>query len=115
MSPSPSSEACPRCGAPCTEPGLCLRCAAEDLADAVRPPAATPAAIPFPDIPGCEVLRLLNTGGMGELWLVRRHADAALLAVKLPNASALAQPGAADRFESEAEILAALDHPNILS
>ena len=60
------------------------------------------------------MLRLLSTGGMGELWLAQRGDDAALLVVKLPNATALAQPGAEERFESEAEILGSLVHPNIL-
>ena len=60
------------------------------------------------------MLRLLSTGGMGELWLAQRGDDAALLVVKLPNAAALAQPGAEERFESEAEILGSLEHPNIL-
>ena len=60
------------------------------------------------------MLRLLGTGGMGELWLAQRRDDAQLLAVKLPNAAALAQPGAEERFETEAEILGSLSHPNIL-
>ena len=106
---------CPRCGASCGAAELCLRCAGEDLADELRPRAPAPAALPFPDIPGCSVLRLLDTGGMGELWLAQRHEDETLLVVKLPNATALTQPGAAERFESEAEILASLTHPNILA
>lgn len=106
---------CPRCGAVCGDAALCLRCAAEDIAGEIIPRAATSAVIPFPDIPACAVLRLLGTGGMGELWLAQRHDDETLLVVKLPNAAALAQPGAADRFESEAEILGSLGHPNILT
>ena len=51
---------------------------------------------------------------MGELWLAQSGDDAQRLVVKLPNAAALAQPGAEERFESEAEILGSLTHPNIL-
>ena len=111
---SPPHDSCPRCGATCGPGELCLRCTAADLAGNIAPRAAAPAPLPFPDIPGCEVLRLLSIGGMGELWLAQRRDDAALLVVKLPNAAALAQPGAEERFETEAEILGSLEHPNIL-
>src|SRR6188474_454244 len=106
---------CPRCGARRSGGELCLRCAADDLTGAVLPRAAAPAALPFPGIPGCTVLRLLDAGGMGELWLAQKNDDGRLLAVKLPSAATMAVRGAAERFESEAEILASLVHPNILT
>ncbi len=111
---SPPNESCPRCGASCVSGEVCLRCAAADLSGSIAPRATAAVVLPFPDIPGCDVLRLLSTGGMGELWLAQRRDDAALLVVKLPNAAALAQPGAEERFETEAEILGSLEHPNIV-
>ena len=61
-----------------------------------------------------ELVRLLGTGGMAEVWLARR-ADGAFkrdVALKLPlltrRRTALEQ-----RFAHERDILASLEHPNI--
>jgi serine/threonine-protein kinase len=60
-----------------------------------------------------EVLDLLGTGGMGEVYRARDtklHRDVALKI--LPSEFAL-DPDRLARFKREAQVLAALDHPNI--
>ena len=60
------------------------------------------------------LIRLLGTGGMGEVWLARR-ADGGFereVALKLPLANPLPWDLAA-RFSLERDILARLEHPNI--
>ena len=67
-------------------------------------------------IPGCEVLRPINAGGMGRVYLARQRALKRLVCVKV-----LAIPDGEDaelcrsRFEREAELLASVSHPHILS
>ncbi|HEX5687732.1 MAG TPA: hypothetical protein VFY73_27270, partial [Ideonella sp.] len=61
------------------------------------------------------LLRPLGHGGMGTVWLAER-VDGALqraVALKLPHTASLHQPGLAQRFERERDILAALEHPHI--
>jgi len=71
---------------------------------------------PSPDdrIGPWRVMRLLGTGGMGEVYLVER-ADGAFerrAALKLLH-SGLARSGDHERFQRERRILASLSHPNI--
>lgn len=68
-----------------------------------------------PTVPGCEILRPLNEGGMGKVYLARQKALNRLVCVKI-----LSIPDGEDagvwrsRFHREAELLASLSHPNIL-
>jgi len=61
-----------------------------------------------------ELIRLLGTGGMAEVWLARR-ADGAFkreVALKLPMLTSL-RKDLAQRFARERDILASLEHPQI--
>jgi serine/threonine protein kinase len=61
-----------------------------------------------------ELIRLLGSGGMAEVWLARR-ADGTLkreIALKLPMRNRL-QAGLEARFARERDILATLEHPHI--
>jgi len=61
-----------------------------------------------------ELVRLLGTGGMAEVWLARR-ADGAFkrdVALKLPLLTRL-RNDLEQRFAHERDILASLEHPNI--
>ncbi len=68
-----------------------------------------------PHFPDLELLELIGQGGMGAVYRVRRHADAALLALKVVRVSADDCEGFADRFAREAEALTRLDHPHIVA
>ncbi|HKE94959.1 MAG TPA: protein kinase, partial [Povalibacter sp.] len=70
--------------------------------------------------PGAQVgpyrLRsLLGRGGMGTVWLAERADGGARVpvAIKLPHVEGQSTRVIAERFESERQILAALNHPNI--
>jgi serine/threonine protein kinase/Tfp pilus assembly protein PilF len=61
-----------------------------------------------------ELVRLLGTGGMAEVWLAKR-ADGAFkreVALKLPTVNRL-RKDLEERFIRERDILASLEHPNI--
>jgi hypothetical protein len=65
---------------------------------------------------GYEILQTLNEGGMGKIYLARQHALNRLVCVKV-----LSIPAGEDadlcrsRFCQEAELLASVSHPHILS
>ncbi len=69
-----------------------------------------------PVVPGCEILRMLSAGGMGRVYLARQQALKRLVCVKF-----LSIPAGEDadvwrsRFNREAELLASVSHPHILS
>lgn len=111
--PDRLTPACPACGhAAARVDGVCLQCAARLVEGSSHDGAGT-AASPFPDIPGWEMLCALAIGGMGQLWLVRRDGGTGTEAVAKLAAPA-GGPAAEARLETEAEILASLDHPHIL-
>ena len=62
-----------------------------------------------------EIVGVLGTGGMGQVYKVRNVISERLEAMKvlLPNLEG--DPALADRFLREIKVLAALDHPNIAS
>ena len=67
-------------------------------------------------VQGYEILQTLNEGGMGKIYLARQHALNRLVCVKV-----LSIPAGEDadlcrsRFCREAELLASVSHPHILS
>ncbi|MGB6222886.1 serine/threonine-protein kinase [Haloferula sp.] len=66
---------------------------------------------PSPEIPGWELLGIAGHGGFGTVWKAARGRDGALAAIKLARPD---DPETLDRIESEASVLAALDHPGIV-
>ena len=94
--------------------GLCLNCAGRDLQNVLFGKPGETSASDEPGLPGWKVQRLLGSGGMGQLWLVKSRDEMALLAVvKIPIEGAAEPDELAERFETEAELLSGLDHPNI--
>jgi len=108
----PSGAAvCPTCGAslvstpadaaePSAPPTSDLELVTADLRNSVRPQY--------------ELLRVLGTGGMGTVFLLREPALKRLVAVKVLAPWLAADPTARARFAREARAAAALSHPNVV-
>jgi eukaryotic-like serine/threonine-protein kinase len=62
-----------------------------------------------------EVVALLGTGGMGEVYRGRDPRLARDIAIKVLPTAVTADPDRLHRFEQEAKAAAALNHPNILA
>jgi eukaryotic-like serine/threonine-protein kinase len=65
-------------------------------------------------VSGYTGLRVLGSGGFGEVVLARHDATGTLVAIKYLRADLLADPGFTGMFRAEAAMLAALDDPNIV-
>jgi len=62
-----------------------------------------------------EVLAPLGSGGMGEVYRARDTRLNRLIAIKILPAATADDPERRARFEREAQSLAALNHPNIVT
>ena len=130
---------CPRCGArlPGDAPaGLCPKCLVEAGKESERraeaatalpnrgvsprsgpgsrfePPAVDELAPLFPQL---EILELLGTGGMGAVYKARQPGLDRLVAVKILPREIGDDPAFAQRFTREAQAMARLSHPHIVS
>jgi serine/threonine protein kinase/WD40 repeat protein len=74
-------------------------------------PPAGPLLLAFP---GYEVLDEVGFGGMGVLYRARQIQTNRIVALKVLSAGAYAGPVQRARFRSEAELIARLQHPNIV-
>jgi eukaryotic-like serine/threonine-protein kinase len=64
---------------------------------------------------GYEVLGLLGSGGMGEVYRARDSVLKREVAIKVLRSFVSEDPDRLRRFEQEAQAAAALNHPNILA
>jgi predicted Ser/Thr protein kinase len=122
---------CGRCGAALPGPeleGLCPRClmalnlstdasrggAEAALAKPVRPAPPEPEAIArfFPQL---EILECLGRGGMGAVYKARQPLLQRWVALKILAPEKEKEPRFAERFTREAQALARLNHPNIVT
>jgi len=76
------------------------------------PPALEEAATLFP---GYEVLQLLGRGGMGAVYQARQIELDRLVAIKLLPLEISVDKSFSDRFRREAQAMARLHHPNIIT
>jgi len=70
---------------------------------------------PTAAIPGYHILGLIGRGGMGVVYRARQLSLNRLVALKTILLSHLSNPTASRRFEQEAQALARLTHPHIVS
>jgi predicted Ser/Thr protein kinase/tetratricopeptide (TPR) repeat protein len=75
---------------------------------------AHPPPVNLPAIPGYEVLAELGRGGMGVVYKARQTSLKRLVALKMILSHAHAGPEERARFQTEAEAVARLQHPNIV-
>src|SRR5689334_12381218 len=121
-----SSQKCPQCGAvlPDNAPaGLCPNCLMAlnlntetvftDEPAAAQPPLA-PAEL-TPNFPQLEILECLGRGGMGVVYKARQKSLNRLVALKLLAPERVTDTKFAQRFVQEAQVLATLSHPNIVT
>src|SRR6185503_6929320 len=102
--------------------GLCPRCL---MAEAMVPTQsdADPSAIEkalspaelAPHFPQLEILEYLGRGGMGVVYKARQKSLNRFVALKLLAPERVADAKFAQRFTHEAQALAALNHPNIVT
>ena len=121
-----SSPKCPQCGVslPDNAPaGLCPNCLmALNLKTETVFTDDTPAAQPplppeqiAPHFPQLEILECLGRGGMGVVYKARQKSLNRLVALKLLAPERVRDAKFAERFAREAQALAALNHPNIVT
>jgi len=123
MSLNSTPDRCPQCGAdlPAHAPrGLCPSClmaaAAAPTEPALtrkeRPPSLAAVAEAFPNL---EILEWIGQGGMGAVYKARQPKLNRFVALKILPESLGRDPAFAERFLREGQLLARLNHPNIVS
>jgi len=120
-----SSQSCPKCGAAlpsAATAGLCPRCLMAEAMVPTQPDAEVaearttlaPAEL-APHFPQLEILECLGRGGMGVVYKARQKTLNRFVALKLLAPERVREAKFAERFTREAQALAALNHPNIVT
>ena len=107
---------CPLCGRPITASGPAPAWK-QSLTDSPRLcDTCLDRALDHPQpIPGYRMVRELGRGGMGVVYLAIRDSDGLQVAVKMIKPAVAVTPRETEKFLREANILAELSHPNIVS
>ncbi len=105
--------------------GLCPECLIKsgfptgvetETDSAARPPFVPPAAAEIARLfPELEILELIGKGGMGAVYKARQKRLDRLVALKILPPGIGGEPAFAERFTREAQALAKLNHPGIVT
>lgn len=126
MNATPSNH-CPECGKPLpsgSQHRICPACLmAQALASRTLDPGQPGEASSAPPEPGeiadrfpqFEILECLGRGGMGVVYKARQKSLNRLVAIKILAPERVKDPKFAGRFAREAELLAKLNHPHIVT
>ena len=125
----PESRSCPKCGTAYEtvgDAGLCPRCLlalnldeVTDFGDLEDGPGGLP-ELPTPEelakhFPQLEILQCLGRGGMGIVYQARQIKLDRLIALKILAPERGQDARFAERFAREAQTLARLNHPNVVT
>src|SRR5262245_27057236 len=80
----------------------------------VVPSLPLPPGRSMPRVDGYDILERLGAGGMGVVFKARHRQSHRIVALKLLGANSLADLESHRRFQTEAEAVAKLQHPNII-
>ncbi len=114
------SATCASCGkelpSGCSDLSLCPDCkmALQDNSTTRSTQVQSNNATPVPQLPGYRFIRLLGSGGQGDVWQAIRLEDSRKIAVKLIRPDRRGDQHIKARFEQERQTLELLDHPNIV-
>ena len=124
MSESSQAKECPTCGTPLPEnapDGLCAKCLLKSAALSTdsgvnsRRPVAPSIEVVAAAFPQLEIVALIGQGGMGCVFKARQPQLNRFVALKILPESLAGDPAFASRFAQEAQALASLSHPNIVT
>lgn len=73
------------------------------------------ADLTLPQIPGYDVQSVVGSGGMGVVYRAQHQSLKRIVAIKVPLAGIFATEAERQRHRREAQAVAALDHPNIVT
>ena len=122
-----SLSTCPDCGAtlpPDSPQALCPAClmrqalASRTIVDGDHPAPASPPLTTEElgeKFPGYEILQCLGRGGMGVVYKARQKSLNRIVAIKILAPERGSESRFAERFAREAELLARLNHPHIVT
>lgn len=119
------TKACPKCGTDLpaeATAGLCPRCLMAGAINNTLPDTVPMGDRPVPSpadlaslLPQLEILECLGRGSMGVVYKARQKSLNRLVALKLLAPERIGDDWFAKRFSKEAQALAALNHPNIVT
>src|SRR5262249_4700053 len=123
MNTNVAPRRCPVCGGLVPDlQGLCPKCLMLGVAAPTEPEgqSSLSSAAPRIDVvqaafPHLEIIALIGQGGMGAVFKARQPKLNRFVALKILPEALSQEPAFAERFTREAQMLARLHHPNIVT